>query len=209
MKDPLRTETSALVGEMVAALGDALQGGKPYAFVGFAFGAILSYEVARGIAKAKPGEGPALVVPVSCEGPAWSGRASKMHKTSEPEFLDVLRKKGGTDFILKDAGMTKMYVPVIRADVTLEETYAPPKAGEVAGCPIIAVVGEKVGRDKEKSLVAKADAELWLTATSAPASKLVPLPAVDWYVLQEEAGVRAVLKEVTSFMSKLQAVELS
>ena len=51
--------------------------------------------------------------------------------------------------------------PVIHADLTLEETYKPPKQGEVAAFPITAIAGKKPGRDQEKSLIKKEDAELW------------------------------------------------
>jgi surfactin synthase thioesterase subunit len=93
-------------------------------------------------------------------------------------------------------------VPVIKADLTLEEKYAPPSS--VAAFPITAVVGTKPGRDQEKSLVSKEAAELWCAATSAPAKKVLTVDT-DWYVLQEEsgAGVKAVLGEVTSFMGAL------
>ena len=89
---------------------------------------------------------------------------------------------------------------MIQADLTLEETYAPPAAGDVAAFPITAVSGSKPGRDQEHSKVQTEAAELWCGATSAP-SKLVSVDT-DWYVLQEEAGVRAVLAEVTGFMGR-------
>ena len=120
-------------------------------------------------------------------------------------FLDVLKKKGGTEFILRDPGLVKMYVPIIKADLTLEETYKP--TAEVAAFPIVAVLGKKEGRDQEKTKVAKESAELWGAATSAP-FKSVPVDT-DWYVLQEEAGVKAVLGEVASFMGSLAAVDVS
>jgi len=201
MKDPLRTDVKALIGEMAEAIGCALEGGRPYVLVGFAFGAVLAYEVGRAIAAKSASEGPALLVAVSAEGPSWAGRAGKQHALALPAFIDVLKKKGGTEFILKDAGMTKMYVPVIQADLTLEEQYAPPSAGSVAAFPITAVAGTKPGRDQEKSMVLADAADLWCAATSAP-YKLLTV-GTDWYVLQEESGVRAVLGEVTSFMGAL------
>lgn len=200
MKDELRKSTPALVAELAAALGEALAGGRPYAFVGFSFGAVLAWEVAQAIASSSAGEGPALLCAVSAEGPQWSGRAGKLHSSSESEFRSVLERKGGTDFILKDAGMSKMYLPVIRADLTLEETYAP--SSRVAAVPTLAFIGSKAGRDKEKTLIKPADAELWLAATSAAGSRLISLEC-DWYVMQEEAGAKAVIAELDAFMSKL------
>lgn len=109
VKEPLFTDVRALVEEMARELGDALKGGPPYAIIGFAFGAILAYEVSRAIAEASGRvEGPALLVACSCEAPAWAERAGKQHTLDEAAFLAMLKQKGGTGFILKDAGLTKM-----------------------------------------------------------------------------------------------------
>ena len=96
--------------------GGALKGGLKYTFVGYSFGAVLAWEVACAIAAKAPGEGPALLVAVSAEGPSWSGRAGKLHSSTDAEFKKVLTAKGGTDFILKDPGMSKMYLPVRRRE---------------------------------------------------------------------------------------------
>ena len=86
------------------------------------------------------------------------------------------------------------YLPVIRADLQLEQQYSPP--AEPAAVPTLAFVGLKEGRDKEKSRVRAADAALWMEATRAPGSRVVELPDVDWYVLQEAAGAKAIMTEV-------------
>ena len=202
MKDQRFTSTEALVKDCAKALADALNDGLPYAFVGFSFGAIIAWEVAIAIAAATPGQGPAFLCPVSAEGPAWTGRAGKLHASGEPEFKKVLKDKGGTDFILRDEGMSKMYLPVIRDDLALEETYTC-QTGHIAAVPTTAVHGTKPGRDKETTKIAAQDAQLWVSATSAAASKVVSLEQCDWYVLQDEAGVKAVLSEVNGFMQSL------
>ena len=69
--------------------------------------------------------------------------------------------------------------------------------------PTLAFYGARAGRDKERTSVGAAEAELWVGATSAAASRAIALESVDWYVLQEEAGVRAVLGEVAAFMGAL------
>lgn len=113
VKDALYTDTPALVHAMAAEVGGALKGGLPYCLVGFAFGSVLAYELGRAIAHASgQTEGPALLIVCSAEGPSWGGRTGKQHSLSEGAFLDLLRTKGGTDFILKDAGLTKMCAPL-------------------------------------------------------------------------------------------------
>ena len=89
MKEPLRSEMLPLVAELAAALGEALCGGRPYAFVGFAFGAVLAWEVARAISATSATEGPALLCAVSSEGPSWKGRGGRLHAESESDFRRV------------------------------------------------------------------------------------------------------------------------
>ena len=73
-KEALHTSTRELVAALAAALGPALRGGKPFAFVGLSHGALLAFETALAISAAAPGEGPALLCAVSAEGPSWPGR---------------------------------------------------------------------------------------------------------------------------------------
>ena len=202
MKEPLQRDAGSMAAAMATSLGEALAGGAPYAFVGFSFGAVLAWEVAVRINSAQRSEGPALLCAVSAEGPSWTGRAGRVHALDDASFIELLRAKGGTDFILKDAGMTKLYVPVIQADLALEETYRH-TPGTRASARTLAFVGGKAGRDKERSRVVEDAARLWLDATTAPGSRLVTLPELDWYVLQEEAGVRAVLTELHAVMDAL------
>jgi len=72
----------------------------------------------------------------------------------------------------------RRYVPVIKADLTLEETYAS-VSGRVSAVPTLVFYGTKEGRDKEKSRVAEAEAALWLSDTTAAGSTLHALP-YDW-----------------------------
>jgi len=198
-KEALVTDVNQLADAIASSLSAALSRGKPYAFVGFSFGAVLAWEVALRINSLQPSEGPALLCAVSSEGPSWAGRRGTQHTLGEQKFIDMLRRKGGTDFILKDAGMTKMYVPVIKADLALEETYTGAN-GRKVGVVTFAVVGTQPGRDKEKTKVQPEDAQLWLSDTSSTGSRLILLDNVDWYVLQEETGARAVIQEVSTFM---------
>ena len=84
---------------------------------------------------------------------------------------------------------------------SLEETYAP--SAPNAAVPTVVFHGTKPGRDKERSIVKAEEAQLWLSATSAKAASKAVALETDWYVLQEEAGVRTVLTEVRGFMQAL------
>ena len=89
-----------------------------------------------------------------------------------------------------------MFVPVIKADVQLEETYK--VSGEDrAPFPIVAVHGLKPGKDKERTLISESSATLWMDATAAlSSSKVVGLEMYDWYVFEEDKGAEAVMKAI-------------
>ena len=203
-KEQLYTDVKQIVSALACALGPALKGGSPYAFVGFSFGAILAYETAIRISASYPGEGPALVCAVSAEGPAWPHRKGIQHQLDDSAFKSMLAEKKGTDFILRDVSLTRLYLPVIKADLALEETYDPPTGPPRLNIPVMAFFGEAHGRDHLATRVARDAAELWLEATSdATASRVVALPEVDWYVFQEPSGTAAVQEAVANFMAML------
>ena len=232
---------SKLVKDLAPILSTALNGGKPYAFVGFAFGAVLAFECALAMAKPGSTEGPALLCVVSSEGPDWTGRATEQHKLGGAPFEAMLKRKGGTEPILaecalppprlsgarlpsssptpphSDASFPRAYVcgrpdlkdlfiPIIKADCELEETYkrAPNK---LVSIPTLAIHGTVPGRDQEKSLTPPDAAALWMNATAVKAadkSRVVPV-AQDWYMLEDEEGAKALLREVGAFFTKVVA----
>lgn len=214
MGEPLRKDPKALVGELAKEVGGALQGGKPYVFVGFAFGAILAHETALAIratlATPAAAAGPCTLISVSCEGPGWSGRKGTAHTLSPSAFEDLLRQKGGTEPILADKDIAAMFVPIIQADLQLEEKYAvdPPPSKEEAAFPILALRGGKPGKDKEKTLVTEEALQLWVTAGTGAAhgSKTLTLDAHDWYVFEEDKGAAAVLQAAVSFVREAVAM---
>lgn len=199
--------------EAAVAIADALaKGGSMPGTVlfGFSFGAVLAYETAvvlsaRGI--------PLLgLVVASAEHPSWPGRTAgagpggaPTKDMDEASFEDMLRRKGGTDFILREEGMKKMFLPVIRADMVLEEAYgaAPPQHPPLP-CPVVAF------RGKACPQVSREDAEPWLRCSSCGegtptrleelATGLVPTPAApwlsDWYLCQGEASAEAMAKAI-------------
>ena len=91
-----RTDALVLVRELAAAIRAELpMDGKPFAFIGFAFGAILAHETAvemcigRGfscMSNPIPADRPILVCAISCPGPGWPGRRTELHKLDSAAF---------------------------------------------------------------------------------------------------------------------------
>ena len=197
MKEALRTDPGGLFDDLAGALAEALAGGPPCVFLGFSFGAIIAAECASRL-PAGSEAAPKLLVAVSCEGPSFPGRsATKMAALDGTAFEALLKEKKGTDFILNGGEqMKKLYLPIVKADITLEEAYEA-RAGPLVDCPILVYHGTMPGKDFEKTAVSEADARRWAEATTATAT--VHSFEDDWYVLLHEADVTKILTDVATF----------
>ena len=147
MGEACRTDPTVLIHELVAEIGGALKGGKPYVFVGFSFGAVLAFEVGRAICKAageNGGEGPGLLAAVSSEGISWQSRSStSQHKLDAAEFEQMLRRKGGTEPILANevhAAASRMAVLSFKLPIGLSltsENPFHPRCGASCSSPLL------------------------------------------------------------------------
>jgi surfactin synthase thioesterase subunit len=212
MKEPNATEAK----EIVVAVADALKkaGGAPATVLfGFSFGAILAYETAALLAAR--GETVLGLVVASAEHPAWPERKRGVGKDGGPtkdvkmeDFEKVLHDKGGTEVILQQPDMKRLFVPVIFSDMVMEEAYgaSPPKHPPLP-CPIVAFRGAACPQ------VSREDAEAWLsfsgcgegapTRVEEVATSLAPTAEApwlsDWYLCQggpsAEAMVAAIAKD--------------
>ena len=159
------------------------------------------------------------LVCASTEHPDWTGRTAPgpTEEMSGAAFEALLRRKGGTDVILSNDSMKKMYVPVIKNDMILEERYGTSRMdlgatadavadGRRLSCPILAFVGKK------SSAAAPHDSEPWMQCTTVSDPELscvVPLSSGlrptaqspwldDWYLCQGPASVEAMVAKIAS-----------
>lgn len=210
VKEPNASSASEVATAVADALGKAGHPPAGTVLFGFSFGAALAYETA--VLLAARGAPVLGLVVASAEHPAWEGRtlgsgSGKPTKDmDDASFEDMLRRKGGTDVILKDESMKKMYMPVIRADMVLEEQYGS-KAPEhpPLPCPVVAF------RGKACPQVSREATEPWLACSAlgkeAPSrveeldTGLKPMPGAapwlsDWYLCQSDASAQAMAKAI-------------
>jgi len=187
----------------------------PTVFFGFSFGAILAYEAAMLLTERCTS--PLGLVVASAEHPGWEGRREGVapnggatKELSEEAFTSVLKDKGGTNAILNDPGMKSMFLPVIKADMAMEEAYgtSPPTHGRKLACPIV------VFRGADCPLISRDATEPWLELSSCSgegmptrleelSAGLQPSPQnpwlCDWYlcqgVLSTDAMVAAIARD--------------
>jgi len=210
MKEPNSTEAKL----MAAAVADCLAkaGPLPTVLFGFSFGAIIAYETAVELAKRKMP--PFGLVVASSEHPTWAGRAKGVgpdggatKDLSSDAFEKVLHEKGGTEVILQSPDMKKMYLPVILADMIMEEAYGKSLPEHPAlACPVV------VFRGANDPLVGKEEAEGWLKVTGCGegtpsrveelTTGLAPTEQGpwlnDWYLCQGEPSTAAIVKALAA-----------
>jgi medium-chain acyl-[acyl-carrier-protein] hydrolase len=95
---------------------------KPFALFGHSMGALISFEVSRAL-KASGRKVPQHLFVSGMRPPhLWGGH--KIHTLPDREFVQALRSLNGTPSeILADNDLLEMFLPRLRADLCLSETY--------------------------------------------------------------------------------------
>jgi medium-chain acyl-[acyl-carrier-protein] hydrolase len=132
------------LGLMVAELLREVRTASPgrYAIFGHSLGALLGYELARALVAAGHAPPEALLV-AARNGPAEPLSHRPIHALPDQAFLAALERLGGIPQAVVDhPGLTRAYLPVLRADLRVAETYAP-RSGPPGDFPIAAFAGRR------------------------------------------------------------------
>ena len=97
---------------------------RPYAFYGHSLGGKLAFETARNLRRSG-GQPPVHLFVAACPAPQIPWLHPLMHILQEREFLEeVSRRYGGVpQQVVEDPELRALFLPQLRADVTLLETY--------------------------------------------------------------------------------------
>jgi len=116
-------ELDAIIEPMLAALIPYL-GDKPFVLFGHSMGAMLAYESAKRLEAVLPGSLKHLFV--SAFRAVWLPRTDKgRYLLSNDELKEELRRLNGTpEALLQNDDLMELYLPTIRADMQLCDTYA-------------------------------------------------------------------------------------
>jgi surfactin synthase thioesterase subunit len=147
----------------------------PVALFGHSLGAVLGYEVAREIDRARPGLVCHLFVSGS-PGP-WTVRARRATGLDDSEFLARVKEFAGYQHeAFDDPRLREVLLPVLRADVAMHESYHP-ASEEPIGIPVTAL------RGADDQLVSRAQLEQWRPATTARFA-VAELPGSHMYIAE-------------------------
>jgi medium-chain acyl-[acyl-carrier-protein] hydrolase len=133
----------------------------PFFVFGHSMGAILAYEVARGMLAATGAEPLGLFVS-GHRAPYLPSRRRMLHDLPRDELIAEIRALNGTpDEVFQHADLVDLVLPILRSDLELVETYTK-RAGPVLSCPVIAMSGS-ADRD-----VLPEDLAGWRSITTGP-----------------------------------------
>lgn len=121
MKLPPFNQLEALVDAIASMIYSYLD--KPFALFGHSMGGLVSFELARLLRK-KFGIVPAHLFISARRAPQIPDLDAPIHNLPEPAFREELRHLNGTPpAVLENAELMELFLPVLRADFTVLETY--------------------------------------------------------------------------------------
>jgi len=149
----------------------------PYVFFGHSMGALLAFETARALQRAGLSKPRALLV--SGRGaPHCPRKRPPIHALPEAEFLQSLREyKGCPPEVLESRELLDLFVPILRADFAIGETYSF-SSGGLLDVPVRVLIG----RDDE--MVDADGLARWSEVTLADTTQHV-FPGGHFYVQAE------------------------
>jgi len=156
--EPSFTRLEPLITALHQALLPSLT--KPFALFGHSMGALVSFELARSLRRAQH-PFPLHLFVSGQRSPQIPDPDHPIHALPESEFLNELRRYNGTpEEVLNNAELIQLFLPTLRADFAVIETYhythEPPLA-----CPISALGGLQDWKNNFASL------EAWQDQTQA------------------------------------------
>jgi medium-chain acyl-[acyl-carrier-protein] hydrolase len=148
MRELAFTNMSSLIEKLVDALSPHLH--IPFALFGHSMGALICFELARKLRHHRY-KHPLQLFVAGHRAPHLRAQTPPIHDLPTPLFLEKLGELGGTpDVVLRDPDMMQLFLPLLRADFKLLETYVF-NENHALDCPITAFGGldDKVASEEE------------------------------------------------------------
>jgi surfactin synthase thioesterase subunit len=153
--EALIENAGALIDELMEATRSLLD--VPYSIFGHSMGSLLAYEWARAI-QAAGLDAPRRLFVSGRNAPHLPLTHRELHRLGDAEFVEELQRRYGgvPENFLEDAELRELFLPVLRADLKLVETYehAP---GERLDCPVRAWAGQEDDSVSEPGLAGWAE----------------------------------------------------
>lgn len=182
--EPAFTAVEPLVEALATAIADDLD--RPYALFGHSMGSLLAFELARTLRRRGHAQPRALFVSAGAA-PHLTRVHPQVHDKPIEEVTARLKRIGGLpDEVYADQELLELFMPTIRADFGLCETYRYRAEPQLA-CPIVGLAGAD---DQETT---PAMMEPWREQTSAGFALRV-LPGGHFFLRSERDAVVEVVR---------------
>jgi len=170
-EEPL-TSLAATVPAVAGAIRPLLD--VPFAFFGHSMGGLIAFELARELRRTGAPQ-PSHLLVSGRRAPTVPTRKADIHALPTPEFLRAIRDYDGTPAeVFENEQLLELILPVLRADLTLTETYTY-QPGPPLGMPVSAFYG------REDPTVTAADADAWRHQTTG-AFRIHELPGGHFFL---------------------------
>jgi medium-chain acyl-[acyl-carrier-protein] hydrolase len=137
-REPLFARWQPLVAALAESLRAAID--RPYAVFGHSMGALVAFELVRHLRRLGMPQ-PAHLLVSGHPAPHRRPDEPVIHALPDPQFVAELRQRNGTpDIVLDDAELMQLFLPLLRADFAVCETYVF-QSDQPLDCPITAFGG--------------------------------------------------------------------
>ncbi|MBD2091222.1 thioesterase [Microcoleus sp. FACHB-1515] len=137
-REPLFTDLPSLIEALTPALLPHLD--LPFAFFGHSVGALISFETARQLRRSHY-PSPLHLFVSGRSAPQISALKPPIHHLPDAQLVEKLREYNGTPTaVLENAELMSLFLPILRADLAINETYVYDRDLPLA-CPISAFGG--------------------------------------------------------------------
>ncbi|MEF1283385.1 alpha/beta fold hydrolase [Vibrio sp. M250220] len=145
MREPLYNSVEEAVSDLYEKFLSEYQS-QEYAIFGHSVGGLLAYELAHKIIEKGDVKAPAHLIFSACRPPHLPNEQKVIHSLPNEKFMERIFALGGTSFdVLATPSLAEMFIPIIRADYRLYETYTYRQKKYKIPCPITVLAG---ARDK-------------------------------------------------------------
>lgn len=183
--EPFLTRTDAIVSALLPLVEPLLE--KPTLFFGHSLGALLAYELAMSLQDSGRSGIDHLIV--SGKRPPHLPPFEATFHLERDQFIAKLRSYGGTpELVLRDPELIEMFLPRLKADAQIIDTYAY-RARGLLHCPILALGGDS------DNLAPTADLLKWAVLGNAGFRHRV-FPGHHFFIKQEAPAITAMLCEI-------------